>query len=257
MGCLESRGSKKNSEEESKIVSFESSLLFNTLNVVDIDRAFHRFATNHSMSSSQLSRAFEKLNLPLSNFSEFYSKFIMNGTYSMRKLNTLGIILSKSTFEERLLTLFQNYDDDVSGELNRIELKAMIDDILSISCDIIPVFALSFFRNDSKLYDYIKEISEIRNSIAGQIYNYLTEDKENVTLDNLRKGFMEDEGTSTLLNTSDLRRYCVKIRGTIIITAQAAIKMLDSKENFDLILDEQKSTPKKIKKKGTFNDFLV
>ena len=233
MGCLNSRNPLDNTEEESKIEIFENSLMFRKLNVFDVDRTFHRFSTNGIMSNSQMSRAFDQLNLPLSKFDTFYNKFLNNGSFNMRRLICLGILLCNSGHEDKLKVLFQCYDDDLSDTLSPSELKVMFEDLTIISCEFIPSYALSLFSNESNLYNYNKHVNELRKSIASQICNFLTEDKKMIKFSDLLKSYLEDEGTGSILNSGKMRTYCIKIRSTIINTAECAIKILDTQEDFE------------------------
>lgn len=254
MGCLNSRNHNENSEEESKIQTFESNLMFKNLSVFDIDRAFHRFSTNSTMSNSQLSRAFDQLGLPLTNFQTFYNKFFVGNSISMKRLICLGILLCQSPNEDKLKVLFQCYDEDLSDSLTSIELREMLEDLTLISCEFIPNYSLSYYSNDSDLYKYSKHINELRKSIASQICNYLTEDKRKICFADLLKAFMEEEGTGCILDTRKMRTYCIKIRGTIINTAECAIKILETQEDFeDLGFEEVEQKKRRKNKKKTGN----
>ena len=254
MGCLNSKNPLDNTEEESKIAVFETSLMFKKLSVVDIDRTFHRFSTNGIMSNSQISRAFDQLHLPFSNFSSFYNKFLSRGSYSMRRLICLGILLCNSPHEDKLKVLFQCYDDDLSNTLSISELNEMLEDLTLISCEFIPNYALSYYSNDSYLYNYIKHASELRKSIASQICQYLTEDKKLIEYADLLKSYLEDKGTGCILNTGKIRTYCIKIRSTIISTAEYAIRILDTQEDFeDLGFQEQDESSRRKNKRRTGN----
>ena len=251
MGCLNSRDSMDNREEEGKIRIFEISLMFNKLNVFDIDRTFHSSSTNSTMSNTQLSRAFDQLKLPLSNFQTFYNKFLINNSFSMRRLICLGILLCNSSHEDKLKVLFQCYDDDLSDTLCSAEVRDMLEDLTLISCEFIPHYSLSLYSNDSNLYRYNKYANELRRSIASQICTYLTEDKKKISFADLLRAFLEDEGTGCILDTAKMRTYCIKIRSTIINTAECAIKILETQEDFeDLGFEEEQQTKRKNKRKA-------
>lgn len=254
MGCINSRPPIKNYEEELKIVSFELSLQYNRLSVVEIDRTFHRYSTNHRMSKIQLSRAFKKLHLPLNTFSTFYKKFSDKHSFSTQMLKCLGILLSGSSDQEKLKVLFECYDEDLSENLSEIEINRFLEDLTLISCEIIPNYALSLCSIDKALYNYIKQINDIRKSIVRQICTFLTEDKKSINLDDLTKAFSKDEGTGCILNPQKMRVYCAKVRSGIIKTAEYAMKEMDNQDKFEFLgLKEEKEFIRKITKRFSGN----
>lgn len=254
MGCINSKPPNKNLEEELKILSFESSLSFKKLNVIDIDRAFHRYSTNCLMTKTQFSRAFELLDLPAVPFSSFYNNFMHNSSYKTKRLICLGILLCDSPNSNKLKVLFQCYDTDLSDSLSTTEIKEFLEDLTLVSCEFIPYYSLSLNSNDSEMAKYIKHVTGIRKSITSQICNYLTEDKKTISLADLSKAFSEDEGTSCILNPQKMRNYCVKMRNMIKHTTKYALKIIDNQENFEFLgFNEEREFNRKVSKRMTGN----
>ena len=254
MGCINSKPPIKYLEEELKILSFESSLSFIKLNIIDIDRTFHRYSTNCTMTNTQFSRAIQHLDLPIKNFSDFYNKFSHKSSFQTKRLICLGLLLSKSSDLQKLKVLFQCYDTDLSDSLSAKEIREFLEDLTLVSCDFIPYYALSLNSNDSELLTYINHVTEMRKSIVSQICNYLTEDKKIISLADLTKAFIEDEATSYIFSPQKMRTYCVKIRSLIKDTANYALKVLDNQEIFEFLgFNEEKEFNRKVSKRMSGN----
>lgn len=242
MGCISSRSKDEITEVDSIITNFEISLGFSTLDAYIVDRTFHRFSCNKSMSYVQLKKAFSELKLNYNDFECFYSKFIVKNVFNMRKLNTLGILLSSSKDTDKLKVLFQNYDDDVSGTLAHDEIKIMLKDISEIFCEYTPQYSFSLSSGNNEMYEYVKTVNSIRKSIVTQIIGNIIEDKENVSIDDLIKACKYDEGVESILYPQKLRSYCISVRKSILKTVEFAIETLHRKESLPDIGIEDEET---------------
>jgi len=230
MGCINTRSKLDVTDQNLAIMSFENSLGFNTLDAYIVDRTFHRFSCNKSMSFVQLTKAFSELKLNYSDFESFYSKFLLKNSFNLKKLNTLGVLLSKSKDVDKLKVIFQNYDDDVSGSLSYDELKVMLEDITEIFCEYTPQYSLSLTSWNNELFEYVKTVNSIRKSIVTQLIGLIVDEKKNVSVDDLIRAFYSEEGVGAILYPFKLRSYCLSVRKSILKTVEYAIKALDRQE---------------------------
>lgn len=182
MGCTNSREILNESEIESIILSSTKKLGFSHYKSEYLDRVIHRNSKDFKISEAQLNQMLKSLNLGQSdskvrNFLKFfYSE--KNKLYDTQKISTLGILLGKSSFSEKLHLLFQNYDLDFTDSLARDEIFKMIKDIFYITCYCLPTFAMNFFEDEKKeaIFKYKNKLNIVGNGISKFYANLIFED---------------------------------------------------------------------------------
>lgn len=249
MGCLSSRSNEHFTDVETLIKDFENSLGFNTLDVAIIDRTIHRFSCNQTMSHAQFNKAFSELRLNCTSFDSFYRKFFIKNSFHMKKLNALGIILGSSNDTEKLKFIFQNYDEDVSGNLEFDEVRVLLEDITQIFCEFIPQYTLSLNSGNSKMFEYVQTVNSIQKSIVTHIISNLFDGKKTINVDELIRAYKHDDGVGSILNPQKLRSYCLLIRKNIIKTVEFAIKTLNQNEPLpDFMIENEEENANKNKR---------
>ena len=137
MGC---ECSNRSSEDIEVLIDvIEKNLKLSNFSSKFLDNIFHRYSTDKMMSMTQFRRAFRELEIDLDNCLMFYNLFLDDSgkkynviSYRAQALSTLGILLGKSSDQEKLELLFKNYDDDMSKLLSRNEIEHLIHIYLSI-----------------------------------------------------------------------------------------------------------------------------
>lgn len=228
MGCTNSREILRESEIESLILSNSEKLGLFHYKSEFLDRVIHRNSKDLKMSEAQLTHMLKSLKLVPSNsniqsfFKFFYSE--KHNVYNSQKLSTLGILLGKSSYKEKLFLLFQNYDVDFTDTLTKDEVLTMIDHIYYITCHCLPVFSLQFYEDEKKeaIYKYKNKLNIVGNGISKFYANWVFEDyKENVIGYKEFENIMCGENLRGIFEAECFRRKTLDVCRTIRRAAAA------------------------------------
>ena len=253
MGCITNKHSSPYSNLDSIFKSFEENLGFSKLSVIKIDRVLHRYSKHSVMNQGQIIKAFSELKLPFSQFERFYDNFKQESGYRLKKLCTLGIILGNANYVERLKTLFQNYDSDISGSLSIIEIKELIQDIIEIFCIYLPEFILLNHTFNSEIEEYVKMMKDIKRFVVSVIVDAMMQGKSELVLNQFILGYKVQEEVSFITNIQKLRTYCLSTWEKLIKPIQKAVQTLDTIPNLDKISfsDSRRRKSKNIQRLNT------
>ena len=96
----------------------------------------------------------------------------------MKRLNCLGILLTSEPASRKLKILFQNYDTNTSGFLDKEQLECMIDDITIVACEFIPEGTINYLSNIGESTFIQVQGSEIRNKALWVMVTSRPEDNQ-------------------------------------------------------------------------------
>lgn len=95
------------------------------------------------MNQTQLESFMQKLELP--NISAFYNQFRANSnTYRLKSLMIAGIMLGKGKPRIKASLLFELYDQEATGFIQSTDIYEMVEEMMSISLDKLPIYAREF-----------------------------------------------------------------------------------------------------------------
>lgn len=247
MGCSSCKPEKILPAEEQQICKFESSLNIHSLNMLQIDRVLHRYSMLGGMSVSQFDQAFRELGIKHSENTNFWNFFYESYQYNMKRLNCLGILLTSEPASRKLKILFQNYDTNTSGFLDKEQLECMIDDITIVACEFIPEGTINYLSNCIEIKKYANHVKSIRKSLIKQMVSSIMENKESVGEREFCLSYQQDDGVRYLLDTKGLRMYCHFVRTNLIGSVDNILNKIneENKEQiFNLIGKGQKKRRK-------------
>lgn len=219
MGCT--LCAQEHDLEESLIKKCEEGLGYKKLKCEDIDISFHRFCYNLQLTNMQFIESCQQLNIDLKDISKpssplvgFYEFFkTEDGMYCTRKLSTLGVLLGKGSTHEKAEILFKNYDIEISDTLDNVEMKILITDVLNISMNFLPWYALNTI--DDKIYkeildNYWKTLKKLQGKRTRHYEKLLIRDKNiKIKIDEFITMF-DYESIKCLVNSSKLRTQAIK-----------------------------------------------
>jgi hypothetical protein len=241
MGCSNTR--EDFSREENIIVNEENKLGYSQLKSSDIDTNFHRFSISLRLTQTQFNAVIREMKLtkddplnPKKVIQDLYKEFKnADGSYSTRKLSTLGLLLGKGTSKEKARVLFHNYDIKISNTLDIEEVRVLLGDILDISLRILPQYALSTLINESNRLEqlkYNKKLMSVFNTFLGYYEVILIkEEGSELSLEDFIK-FFDSSDILALSSATKLRKFAIKEHSRIIVPA-SLVK--------DYILESQKN----------------
>jgi Ca2+-binding EF-hand superfamily protein len=197
------------------------------------------------MNDSQLVKAFSELNLLYSPFQSFYELFRNGLTFDMKKLCSLGIVLGNAKDNEKLKTLFQNYDLDLSGLLSRQELMVMIADITEIFCLFIPQAVFSKNQENLELAENVTILKRIRKTVVSLVVNSMLEGKNEMGFSQFCSAFRRVEGFECILNAGKMRKYCFYHWQVTLKPVNNAIYTIENVKGLDKIIFSEGRRSKK------------
>ena len=183
---------------------------------------FHRFSCKNILNFSQLDRACQSIGISIAHYNNFFDFFGSGGEYSARKLSTLGILLGTGTSDEKLLALFENYDESMSNILKSETVQELVGEILEISCHYIPIYVSWMNKTDEDVQKSSNTTKITINYLTMHHTKELMEDDE--TLEKIL--FLErfSKKSSVLLDTQKTREECFLVYKNDILIKQAAVK---------------------------------
>lgn len=135
----------------------------------------------------------------------------LSGTYSVKKLSTLAILLGKGDIETKARCLFLIYNIDDAMVLHEWEVNMMISNILEISLYFLPKMSeIVFHQDDSSMKKFTKMIAQAKSGL----FLYFTEliilqSYEVFGIDKFIKKF-DDPDINILLRYSDFLDFVIQ-----------------------------------------------
>ena len=230
MGCTCTTREGYRSIESNFLTPLEKDLRLHMRFSKDIDRILHRNSTNYKMTKAQLQTACKYLGVDFERFQGFFDRFSTGSYYLMKKLNSLGILLGKGTIEDKIVLLFQNYDIDTSGTLSREEIEMMIESLLSVSCIIIPSYALVLNRSNKYLEDYVQRMQPLMRATQRHFIKLILEEKTTINAEEFQMCF-QCNLNENLLSSKKLREYTLDLYATVQKPAELILEAMDGSQN--------------------------
>lgn len=158
MGCLVNRGGNQEEEaaptitasaiapEERIMMNNEKTLPFAKLSSKEIIRSLKAETMKEALSLPQLKRAFHELNIDSNYITDPDNPFhsLLRPLKNQKKLfdlklfSVFAILTGKGSTQEKAAWLFKQYDGDASGILEKEELVNMLNDLIYLSCEVLP-----------------------------------------------------------------------------------------------------------------------
>lgn len=210
MGCSSSRSKTFFPDEE--ILIEESELLFNfsMLHPKHLIELFTSYSVNSQISESNLQIALSDLFSSPNMSMQIYSKFLFRGSYSLKKLNTLAILLGTCRFPSRLKMLFTNYDTTQPEYLYKADIELMISHIIYIFLIVLPQICINSHQSNLKLQKYSEKFEILINSLLRYFTNLLMKSEEKIDYFMFLTAF-RDKRAVKLLFGKKLRKHCIRL----------------------------------------------
>lgn len=205
MGCAHRRNLSQ-SLEKNYFFEFEVSLGLSLHTSMYLDRTFYRFSENGFLSRSQFNSCCAYLSIDRYTHQIFFENFIINCKYSAKLLSCLGILLGSGKSSEKILILFQNYDNDCSNTLDSNEIIHMINDIATVACVFIPNYVCKMNVSNDFLERYFKKLCLCSKGFASKAAELILDDLDQITFQWFKERFRVIQGLKSLLSSKKLRK---------------------------------------------------
>lgn len=202
---------------EASLIKHEQKQPFSTLNVGSIVRSLKAESMNHHMSRAQLTRALVDLKLDqglVRDPDNIAFKLIKQTKdketklYSTKQLVLFGILIGAGSPEEKAQWLFKQYDEDASGALEDNEVRAMVQDLLTVACETLPGLAAGEgegFISAEELGLYMDPIKEQKAQVEEAIVTELLTEGQITENDFMKKAQNAETKTAQIVYNSGLR----------------------------------------------------
>lgn len=155
MGCCGSKHAlelipKKDLPKEEKVIrEQEKTIPWSNKSAKELQRGLKAESLTGQLSVAQLKRAMHDLNIdsdmfvnPESPVYKFLKK-LMNDRklYDVKRLALCGILVGEGSVKEKAGVIFNHFDEDASGQLERGEIVNMLNEMIDIAVEKIPAMA--------------------------------------------------------------------------------------------------------------------
>lgn len=205
MGCSSNRDSSLFIETDS-LSRIESSLGINKFSCSFFDSSIYRYSKNSKLSQKQFKTLCKSLSIDCYTHAQFFKLFQTDNYFQANKLSILGVLYGKGSSDEKLKILFQNYDFDCSKTLDSCEVKALIRDLLEVSCIFIPEYVISLLSIDPVITKYCMNIKLACKSIQEDLVYQLTGEKDLIDENTFFIRMKERKKLKSLLDSQKIRR---------------------------------------------------
>jgi hypothetical protein len=138
------------SAEEKVIRTHENQYFFSKKNFKEIVQAIKSVSYEGTLSAAQLRRAFADLEIPSEELTTPDSStfHLLSKTkndkklFELKKLSLISILLGKGDIKSKSEWIFREYDIDASDVLELSEFNEMVNDIIQMSAEVIPVISI-------------------------------------------------------------------------------------------------------------------
>lgn len=172
------RKRKKLLDEEKAMLHQESALGFEKLMARQVFMSLRAYSGGNAMNDAQLTQAAGQLGIiaPLggteSNLGAFYNTFKIEGGYSVSKLVTLGIMLSKGQPADKAKLYFDCFDMELTGMLPREKFIVLAETMVAIAIDSIPLLTTDqgkFSISKDRINNYIFNLKKKRKTSVDRL----------------------------------------------------------------------------------------
>ena len=219
MGCSESRELQNFNFQNLEQV--EESLGFSKIPSETLENTFYKYSKDNKLTSGQLARALESLNLKNQTLSKFFDLFRNKAAlkhelefYDVQKLATFGILIGSGSEEQKIKLLFRNYDFQTKKYLSVADVKILVEDILEVFIEIVTKYGKSLI-NTQAFEDYSKSLVKAFNISHEFFLELILLDETKVTEEEFCNCFLRVE-MKCLLKPQKLRSVCYTLYTTIV-----------------------------------------
>jgi hypothetical protein len=188
MGCTEA----KTSSEETAVLYAEKGLNLHSAEATQVDSVIRKYAYNGKVNLNQLCRIADSLGMnitnspPNTNIEVVFSSLIASdGTYDLKDLLIVGILLAKGKPLIKACLLFQVFDEDL---LNALPISLIKEEIMpkifDICCVLLPKLVAneqSVVSNPVRNMKYIQDMSSAKHLCIEEVSSKILKNGEIVS----------------------------------------------------------------------------
>ena len=217
MGCTSSRNDMTPSE--ATLFNGEQSLLYPSFSTSEFFKIHLECSEKGIVSPDNWSKIAKRLKLAISfadagaKITAFYEHFKIGENYSLKKLLTLALLLSKASGPEKSRLLFNLYDPENKKKIDKAAISEIVDNLFEISIERIPTLILENDNNGVSQEDMGRFIEDSRRAIEQSkevIIAGVSEGKEEVDTADFTAYFSKD-GNDGWLDSRGLRKKLRKL----------------------------------------------
>lgn len=180
MGCAQS-GSKPSEEEA--IIKAENALKFQFHSSTGLDLCFRKFSIKEKLNSLQFTRAANSLNLQISN-SGVYDQITRTlnklkdseGNYKLLDLIVISVFLGKDSLETKGKILYQCFDKELLGYLDRGSLNDLASCLVRIAVDVLGGLVSdgqSPYSSELRNTKYLADMNSVKIIVCNRLVDFI------------------------------------------------------------------------------------
>ena len=224
MGCCSARDTLENSIEAKIFYRIEKDFGFYKHGCKSISDKFKQFSKHDKITYLEFKQICNALSLDEKNYFDFFSRFTDGELFLVKKLICLGILLGAGEIEDKIKILFENYDNNCSKKLTSEVVKKMLQNIIHITCSIIPSYALSHNMNNDELELYSSNLLLVSNILIKRFSQLILEGRREVSYYDFLDCFERKNEIRLLLFSSKIREYGNDIYTSLSTNGDAALE---------------------------------
>lgn len=213
--------SRELSKEERIVMEREKLLPFSKVQSKKVNEVIHKYTKKGKLSRQEFMRAQADLELdlikhledPESDIYKFFSSMKDGQLFNGRSLALCGILVGTGSEKEKAEVLFEHFDKDAGGSLDRKEIHHMLTEIIQMSVDYLPLLAVSETAQENTLDEeqleaFQNKLNETQESLINRLADKLLEHRPDiysnefirrVSTDAVLKQLLWSTGVRTLL----------------------------------------------------------
>jgi len=201
-------------EEEKKIQQQEKTMLFFDKYSKEVELQLKSKSTKDKLSTPQLRRVAFHLKIDSSVFQDpskpefkFLNLFRSEGSlYDVSVLSLYGIMIGQGTVEEKASILFDHFDADASGMMNKEEIRQMLEKMIEISVDKVPqITIIQNVLTEEAKESYVKLLLSAKDSFIGSLTEKITGEGEEINLEGFIQKIKASEDLKNILWAKGMR----------------------------------------------------
>lgn len=213
MGCTSSKSEDIN-QAYSYYIEYEESLHMKAFDITMVLPIISRYISNNYINRSQLEFMMKELGLSTESkdlhlINSLKSTDLYN--ISSKKLQTLTVLISKGTINQKSKFLFEIYKKSFLEYLQEEDVKELIENIFELVIEVIPRETLRFCPQ-AKIDDLIKlgdKLEKIEKVSVFYFFHRFMDGRKKFDLEEFLEIFF-DVGVKILLEPWKLRKFCLK-----------------------------------------------
>lgn len=185
--------SRELTKEERIVMERERLLPFSKATAKKVDGVIRKYTKKGKLSRQEFLRAQAELELdllkhledPESDIYKFFSSMKEGQLFNGRSLALCGILVGGGSEREKAEVLFEHFDKDAGGSLDRKEIHHMLTEIIQMSVDYLTLLAVSENQqantlDEEQLEAFQNKLNETQESLVNRLADKLLEHKEDI-----------------------------------------------------------------------------